>query len=81
MKRQISIQLLLLLILAGPVVAQDTYTISGYIKCGNTGEELIGSTIFVEELNVGYENKEVRMHFKKYFIMEFEMEPSPIEMD
>lgn len=103
----ISIQILLLLLMTGPVISQDTYTISGHIKCGHTGEELIGSTIFVEELNtgtitntygfysltlpegsysllysyIGYENQFIHVQLKENVIMDFEMAPSPIEMD
>lgn len=97
----------MLLIFAGSLSAQDTHTISGHIKCGKTGEELIGSTIYVEDLNtgtitntygfysltlpagtyslrysyMGYDNQEVRINLEKDVIMDFEMEPSPIEMD
>jgi len=53
MKLQSSIQIFLILLLTGPALAQDTYTISGHMKCGKTGEELIGSAIYVEELQIG----------------------------
>lgn len=43
--------LLLLLTLVG--FSQQKYSISGYIKAGDTGEELIGATIFVTELSTG----------------------------
>ena len=34
-------------------MAQEKFTISGYINDGSTGEALIGSTIYVEELTAG----------------------------
>jgi len=33
--------------------AQEKYSLNGFIKDANTGEELIGATIFVEELGTG----------------------------
>ncbi|MFC2136917.1 carboxypeptidase-like regulatory domain-containing protein [Bacteroidota bacterium] len=33
--------------------AQEVYTISGFIKNKSSGEELIGATVFVKELNTG----------------------------
>ena len=107
MKFQISFLLPLMLFLSGTVYAQDTHTISGHIKCGETGEELIGSAIYVEELQIGaitntygfysltlpagtysirysyigYENREVRIPLEEDVILDFEMLPSPIQMD
>lgn len=34
-------------------LAQDKFTISGYIRDGSTGEALIGSAVYVKELSVG----------------------------
>ena len=33
--------------------AQQSYTISGYISDGTNGEDLIGATVFVEEIRGG----------------------------
>lgn len=38
---------------AYPLVAQDKVTLSGYVKDGNNGEELIGVTVYVQELQSG----------------------------
>jgi len=38
---------------ASTVIAQQNFTLSGHVKCAETGEALIGSTIFVEGLNTG----------------------------
>lgn len=35
------------------LLAQEKYTLSGYVKDGDTGEELIGATIFVNETKGG----------------------------
>ena len=50
MKRKITYLLLLILILVLPGFAQQKFTISGYIKDVNTGENLIGATITIKEL-------------------------------
>jgi hypothetical protein len=34
-----------------PGLAQNKYTISGYVKDANTGEELIGASVFIKELS------------------------------
>ncbi|RIH64451.1 TonB-dependent receptor [Mariniphaga sediminis] len=44
---------MLLLTSTAPVFADDNITISGYVKSAETGEGLIGSTIYVEELKTG----------------------------
>ena len=50
MKRKFTHLLLLFLILAISGFAQQKFTISGYIKNANTGENLIGATITIKEL-------------------------------
>ncbi len=47
------ISLALLLIYFNVAFAQQKHTISGYIKDAETGEELIGVTIFIKELKTG----------------------------
>lgn len=42
-----------MLVIAGTSFAQQNFTISGYIKCNETGEGLIGSTVYAEELKTG----------------------------
>jgi len=44
---------LLLAISSFAALAQDKYTISGYVKDASNGEELIGATILVKELSSG----------------------------
>ena len=44
---------LLLLLNLSPLFSQEKYTISGYIREQGSGEELIGATIYIEELNTG----------------------------
>lgn len=44
---------MLLLTSTAPLFADDNITISGYVKSAETGEGLIGSTIYVEELKTG----------------------------
>jgi outer membrane cobalamin receptor len=44
---------MLLLTSIAPVFADDNITISGYVKSAETGEGLIGSNIYVEELKTG----------------------------
>ncbi len=46
-------RLLLLLLLPLSVFAQQKYTLSGYVKDSLSGEELIGASIIIEELNSG----------------------------
>lgn len=46
-------QSLLFILSVNLVVAQEKFTISGYIRDGSSGEELIGATIFVKELGTG----------------------------
>ena len=53
MKTQKLNYLFILLALASSVCAQQKISFNGYVKCGSTGEGLIGSTIFVEELGTG----------------------------
>lgn len=43
----------LLLIILTPSIAQERYTISGYVKDNSNGEELIGANIFIKELGNG----------------------------
>lgn len=50
--------LLLFLPAANAAFSQDKFTLSGYIKDGNNGENLIGATVFVKELNVGATSNE-----------------------
>ena len=45
--------LVLLLICFNVAFAQQKHTISGHIKDAETGEELIGATIFINELKTG----------------------------
>lgn len=44
---------LLLLLTFSPTIAQERYTISGYVKDGSNGEELIGANIYIKELGTG----------------------------
>ncbi|MFY0598935.1 MAG: TonB-dependent receptor [Cyclobacteriaceae bacterium] len=50
MKRNI---FLLTLVLSYASFAQENFTISGYVKDGNTGEDLIGATVEIKELGAG----------------------------
>lgn len=43
----------LLVSTAMPILAQDKATLSGFIKDGSTGEELIGAAVYVDELKTG----------------------------
>jgi len=43
----------LFILLSSGLMAQEKYTISGFIKDASTGEALIGGTIYVEELSSG----------------------------
>lgn len=45
--------LFLLIVFTGTVSAQQNSTISGHVYCAETGEALIGSSIYVEELQTG----------------------------
>ncbi|HNV99512.1 MAG TPA: carboxypeptidase-like regulatory domain-containing protein, partial [Chitinophagales bacterium] len=43
------IQLLALcMLISGWVAAQQTFTLSGYVKDGSTGEDLIGANVYVQ---------------------------------
>ncbi len=54
MKHKTSTLLMLLMGFSYGLFAQETFTLSGSLKDANTGEELIGATIMVQELkNVG----------------------------
>jgi len=53
MKKRRLLWLLILLLAAYEGVAQQKYTISGYIRSSETGEALIGATVFVKELYKG----------------------------
>lgn len=43
----------LLIFLASTVCAQDKVTLNGYVKDANNGEELIGVTVYIQQLNAG----------------------------
>ena len=45
--------LLTILIYSSQLIAQDKFTLNGYIKDKANGETLIGATIFVEEITGG----------------------------
>ena len=45
--------LILLLAIAASATAQQKFTISGHIRCAETGEGLLGATIYVVELKTG----------------------------
>lgn len=53
MENRLLVSLFILLFLTTTALADDKITISGYVKSGETGEELIGSTVYVEELKIG----------------------------
>ena len=53
MKTKISLLIIIIFLIVKPVIAQQKRTISGYIKDAETGEELIGATIYVKELKTG----------------------------
>ncbi len=44
---------LLVFVCSNLLLGQESYTISGYVKDGNTGEDLIGATVLVKELGTG----------------------------
>lgn len=48
------ILLIALLSLFSTYIIAQNYTISGYVKDGNSGEELLYSTIYVKEINKGF---------------------------
>jgi len=50
MKKSTLFILLIFLLLTISLKAQTNYTISGYVKDTKTGEELIGATVFIKEL-------------------------------
>lgn len=52
-ENRLLLSLALLLFSISSVFADDKVTISGYVKSAETGEGLIGSTIYVEELKTG----------------------------
>ena len=41
------------LLLIGRLTAQEQFTISGYVRDANNGEELIGATVYVDEISNG----------------------------
>ena len=46
--------LLIIIVLSSQLLlAQDKYTLSGHVKDASSGEELIGATIYIEELKSG----------------------------
>jgi len=53
MKKRRLLFLLILLFISYEGMAQQKYTISGYIRCAETGEALIGATVIIKELNKG----------------------------
>lgn len=53
MKTKISLLIIIIFLITKPVIAQQKHTISGYIKDAETGEELIGATIYINELKTG----------------------------
>ena len=53
MKTKVSLLIIILFLVVKPVIAQQKHTISGYIKDAETGEELIGATIYIKELKTG----------------------------
>jgi hypothetical protein len=50
MKKSTLFILLIFFLLTISLKSQNNYTISGYVKDANTGEELIGATVFINEL-------------------------------
>ncbi|MCD4832364.1 MAG: TonB-dependent receptor, partial [Bacteroidales bacterium] len=53
MKTKVSLLIIIIFLVVKPVIAQQKHTISGYIKDAETGEELIGATIYIKELKTG----------------------------
>ncbi len=47
------VMLVLVLCIGTTALAQKKYTISGYLRDGQTGEELIGASVYVDELKAG----------------------------
>ena len=50
---KISWLLFTFLLFTAPAVAVENYTVSGYVKDSTSGELLIGSTVYVQELGIG----------------------------
>ncbi len=50
---RIIISILLIFTSLSHLYAQDKYTLSGHVKDKSSGEELIGATIYIEELKSG----------------------------
>ncbi len=48
-----SVFIFLILLLVFPTVAQDKFTLSGYLKDAANGESLIGATVYIPELSSG----------------------------
>lgn len=48
-----SIILIITLLLSFTVFSQEKYTISGYVKSAETGEELIGATVYIKSNSIG----------------------------
>ncbi|KAA3644351.1 MAG: TonB-dependent receptor [Bacteroidetes bacterium] len=48
-----SIILIITLLLSFTVFSQEKYTISGYVKSAETGEELIGATVYIKSKSIG----------------------------
>ena len=53
MKRNHFLLLTILLLVTYQGIAQQNYTISGYVRSSETGEALIGATVLVKELYKG----------------------------
>jgi hypothetical protein len=53
MKRRRLLFLLILILITFKGMAQQRYTISGYISCAETGEALIGATVQIKALYKG----------------------------
>ncbi len=45
--------LILFIVLSASAIGQQNYTINGHVRCAETGEGLIGATIYVEEMKIG----------------------------
>lgn len=52
-RNKIALTLLMIFLTFSAVLADDNVTMSGYVQSAETGEGLIGSTIYVEELKTG----------------------------
>jgi len=53
MKKGQFICLIIMLFISFKGIAQQEYTISGHIKSAETGEALIGATVYIQDLNTG----------------------------